>query len=86
METLLKITKFGAINLFEAVVCRFLYEPFYADFGPLNISCVYKYCKVLQTKLKDASLQGKRIGEFTAAFMQVPCKADTGLCACHVEQ
>lgn len=29
-----------------------LYENYYSDFGPLNLGCVYKYCKLLTEKLK----------------------------------
>ncbi|XP_045762127.1 tyrosine-protein phosphatase CDC14 homolog isoform X2 [Maniola jurtina] len=29
-----------------------IYENYYCDFGPLNLGCVYKYCKILNEKLK----------------------------------
>eukprot|EP01083_Nonionella_stella_P096581 271553_1 len=29
------------------------YEPFFVDFGPLNLACLYKFCKLLEHKLKD---------------------------------
>lgn len=29
-----------------------IYENYYSDFGPLNLSCVYKYCKILNEKLQ----------------------------------
>ncbi|XP_037296277.1 tyrosine-protein phosphatase CDC14 homolog [Manduca sexta] len=29
-----------------------VYENYYSDFGPLNLGCVYKYCKILNEKLK----------------------------------
>ena len=29
-----------------------VYENFYADFGPLNLSMLYRYCTKLQRKLK----------------------------------
>jgi cell division cycle 14 len=29
-----------------------VYENYYSDFGPLNLGCVYKYCKILNDKLK----------------------------------
>ncbi|PFH34374.1 serine/threonine specific protein phosphatase [Besnoitia besnoiti] len=32
---------------------RFQYEPFFADFGPLNLSCIYKYAKLLESKLEE---------------------------------
>ncbi|XP_052759097.1 dual specificity protein phosphatase CDC14A-like [Galleria mellonella] len=30
-----------------------VYENYYSDFGPLNLGCVYKYCKILSDKLKQ---------------------------------
>lgn len=30
-----------------------VYENYYNDFGPLNLGCVYKYCKILSEKLKQ---------------------------------
>jgi len=40
---------------------RFVYEPFFADFGPLNLSCVTQYCRLLDASLKDPALAEKRI-------------------------
>lgn len=28
-----------------------VYENFYSDFGPLNLGCVFKYCKIVNEKL-----------------------------------
>ena len=28
------------------------YEPFFVDFGPLNLACLYKFCGLLKHKLK----------------------------------
>jgi len=41
-----------------------VYEPFFADFGPLNLSCTYRYCKLLKAILDDPQLAGKRIVHF----------------------
>lgn len=30
-----------------------VYENYYSDFGPLNLGCVFKYCKILNDKLKQ---------------------------------
>ncbi|XP_063833713.1 dual specificity protein phosphatase CDC14AB-like isoform X1 [Ostrinia nubilalis] len=30
-----------------------IYENYYSDFGPLNLGCVYKYCRILNEKLKQ---------------------------------
>jgi len=41
-----------------------VYEPFRADFGPLNLNMVYRYCKILESKLQDPNLKAKRIVHF----------------------
>eukprot|EP00408_Alexandrium_pacificum_P049610 CAMPEP_0171254976 /NCGR_PEP_ID=MMETSP0790-20130122/52517_1 /TAXON_ID=2925 /ORGANISM="Alexandrium catenella, Strain OF101" /LENGTH=230 /DNA_ID=CAMNT_0011722891 /DNA_START=65 /DNA_END=754 /DNA_ORIENTATION=+ len=43
-----------------------LYEAFFADFGPLNLGMVYHYCKILEAKLTDPALEGKRIVHYCA--------------------
>lgn len=43
-----------------------LYLNYYYDFGPLNISCLYKYCMKLQSFLKCAP-SGKRIIHYTSS-------------------
>lgn len=30
-----------------------VYENYYSDFGPLNLGCVFTYCKLLNEKLKQ---------------------------------
>eukprot|EP00930_Biecheleria_cincta_P001592 TRINITY_DN102729_c0_g1_i1.p1 TRINITY_DN102729_c0_g1~~TRINITY_DN102729_c0_g1_i1.p1 ORF type:complete len:477 (+),score=44.54 TRINITY_DN102729_c0_g1_i1:39-1433(+) len=39
----------------------FIYEPFFADFGPLNLSMMYRFCKMVEAQLADPSLANKRI-------------------------
>jgi len=39
----------------------FVYQPFFADFGPLNLGVTYRYCKMLDEKMNDPALRGKRI-------------------------
>ncbi|XP_075067202.1 dual specificity protein phosphatase CDC14B isoform X4 [Mixophyes fleayi] len=43
-----------------------LYENFYADFGPLNLGMLYKYCLNLNRKLKSFSLTKKKIVHCTS--------------------
>ncbi|XP_060605231.1 dual specificity protein phosphatase CDC14A-like isoform X17 [Ruditapes philippinarum] len=43
-----------------------VYENFYADFGPLNMSMLYRYCCKLNKKLKSFSLAKKRIVHYTS--------------------
>jgi cell division cycle 14 len=38
-----------------------VYDPYYGDFGPLNIAQICRYCRMLSHKLNDPQLQGKRI-------------------------
>lgn len=43
-----------------------IYEGFYADFGPLNLAMLYKYCCKLNKKLKSFSLAKKKIVHYTS--------------------
>uniref|UniRef100_A0A0G4G842 protein-tyrosine-phosphatase n=1 Tax=Chromera velia CCMP2878 TaxID=1169474 RepID=A0A0G4G842_9ALVE len=38
-----------------------VYEPFFADFGPLSLGLTYRYCKMMERKLSDPALASKRI-------------------------
>ena len=42
-----------------------VYENFYADFGPLNLSMLYHYCTRLNRKLSSQSLAKKKIVHYT---------------------
>uniref|UniRef100_A0A3P8XCN3 Cell division cycle 14A n=1 Tax=Esox lucius TaxID=8010 RepID=A0A3P8XCN3_ESOLU len=44
---------------------EFVYENFYADFGPLNLAMLYRYCCKLNKKLKSFTLTRKRIVHYT---------------------
>lgn len=43
-----------------------VYENFYADFGPLNLAMLYRFCQKLHKKLKSQSLARKRIVFYTS--------------------
>ncbi|KAF6032959.1 CDC14A [Bugula neritina] len=43
-----------------------VYENFYADFGPLNLSHLYRYCCKVNKKLKSYSLGKKKIVHYTS--------------------
>ncbi|XP_008335460.1 dual specificity protein phosphatase CDC14AB isoform X2 [Cynoglossus semilaevis] len=45
---------------------EFVYENFYADFGPLNLSLLFRYCCKLNKKLKSFTLTRKRIVHYTS--------------------
>ncbi|GBF88358.1 serine threonine specific phosphatase [Raphidocelis subcapitata] len=38
-----------------------LYEPFYADFGPLNLGRTYRFCQITARLLKEGEQRGKRV-------------------------
>jgi hypothetical protein len=38
-----------------------LYEPFYADFGPLNLGKTYRFCELTARLLAEAEQRGKRV-------------------------
>ena len=40
------------------------YEPFFVDFGPLNLACLFKFCKLLDHKLKDDKFKKHKIYYF----------------------
>ena len=44
----------------------YLYEHFFADFGPLNLAKVYRYCYSIQLKLKECAASGKVLYHYTA--------------------
>ena len=43
-----------------------IYENFYADFGPLNLSLLYRYCQKLNKKLKSYTLAKKKLVHYTS--------------------
>jgi len=38
-----------------------VYDPYYGDFGPLNISLVCRYCRMMNAKMEDAKLAKKAL-------------------------
>jgi len=61
-----------------------VYEPFFADFGPLNLSMVYRYCKMLEAKLLDPGLADKRIIHFCSHDPKQRANAACLMCAYQV--
>lgn len=43
-----------------------VYIPFFADFGPSNMAHVYRFCAMLDAKLRDPGLQSKKICLFSS--------------------
>ncbi|AWP04637.1 putative dual specificity protein phosphatase CDC14A-like [Scophthalmus maximus] len=46
---------------------EFIYESFYADFGPLNLAMLYRYCCQLNKKLKSFTMSKKKLVHFTCS-------------------
>ena len=44
-----------------------LYYPFCADFGPLNFANVYRFCKLVTTKLEEAKSEGKKLVYYSSS-------------------
>ncbi|XP_064476818.1 dual specificity protein phosphatase CDC14A-like isoform X2 [Ornithodoros turicata] len=44
-----------------------VYESFYADFGPLNLAMLYRYCVKLNKKLNSYALANKKIVHYTSS-------------------
>ncbi|KAL6440183.1 hypothetical protein ACFW04_003049 [Cataglyphis niger] len=42
-----------------------MYENFYADFGPLNLAMLYRYCQKVNKKLKGIALSKKKLVHYT---------------------
>uniref|UniRef100_A0A8B9SYH1 Dual specificity protein phosphatase CDC14B n=1 Tax=Anas platyrhynchos TaxID=8839 RepID=A0A8B9SYH1_ANAPL len=58
--------KSGAANThYFCIDDELVYENFHADFGPLNLAMVYRYCCKLNKKLKSFSLIRKKIVHYT---------------------
>ncbi|XP_061098789.1 dual specificity protein phosphatase CDC14AB-like [Conger conger] len=49
---------------------EFVYENFCADFGPLHLAMIYRYCCKLNKKMKSFSLSKKRIVHYTSCNPQ----------------
>ncbi|XP_026230381.1 dual specificity protein phosphatase CDC14AB-like [Anabas testudineus] len=45
---------------------EFMYESFYADFGPLNLAMLYRYCCKLNKKLKSFTMSRKKLIHYTS--------------------
>lgn len=61
-----KVLKSTSETHFFSIDNELIYENYYADFGPLNLGCVYKYCKTLDEKLKLYPNKYKCIVHYTS--------------------
>ncbi|KAI8468258.1 MAG: cell division cycle protein 14, partial [Monoraphidium minutum] len=51
----------AAANLAYCIDSTLLYEPFYQDFGPLNLGRTYRFCEITSRLLQEAEQRGKRL-------------------------
>lgn len=66
VRSLEKPVSAGASHFFS-VDEELVYESFYADFGPLNLAMLFRYCVKLQKKLKSFALAKKKIVHYTSS-------------------
>ncbi|XP_073347630.1 dual specificity protein phosphatase CDC14AB-like [Pagrus major] len=45
---------------------EFIYESFYADFGPFNLAMLYRYCCKLNKKLRSFTMSRKKLVHYTS--------------------
>ena len=57
-----------------------IYDPYYSDFGPLNIAQICRYCRIMQQKFADKSLESKRI--YHCCRQQSDTRANAVLLCC----
>jgi len=67
-------------TFFFSIDQMLVYEPFFADFGPLNMGQTYRYCKLLQKYLSDPKLAKKRIVHYTSPEAQPRHNAAVLIC------
>eukprot|EP00127_Corallochytrium_limacisporum_P004039 Clim_evm88s156 gene=Clim_evmTU88s156 len=47
-------------TIFFSIDDTLCYEPFYTDFGPLNMGLLYRYCSILEGKFRTAAMKSPR--------------------------
>lgn len=58
-----------------------VYQPFYMDFGPLNLGMTYKFCKELERLIKSSSHNTHKIYHFTSTVPNKRANAAYLICA-----
>lgn len=59
-----QLPKNSATHHFFSIDTELVYEPFFADFGPLNLSSTFRYCRLVKAILDDPQLSNKKIVHF----------------------
>jgi len=57
-----------------------IYDPYYGDFGPLNIAQLCRYCRIMRQKFEDKSLANKRV--YHCCRQQSDTRANAALLCC----
>ncbi len=70
-----------ATHHYFSVDQELVYEPFFADFGPLNLSCTYRYCKLVQALLDDSRLANRRVVHYCSQDPKKRANAAYLICA-----
>jgi len=62
-----QIPKNSQTHHFFSIDTELVYEPFFADFGPLNLASTFRYCKLVKAILDDPQLANKKIVHFCSS-------------------
>ena len=71
----------GSPRHFFCIDNEMVYWNFYLDYGPLNLGHVYRFCALMNHKLKDPKLQDKMIYYYSAEHPHKRCNAVFLICA-----
>ncbi|GLC37545.1 hypothetical protein PLESTM_000600700 [Pleodorina starrii] len=61
----LRYSPIAQSNICYCIDDELLYEPFFADFGPLNLGRTYRFCQKTKQLLQEAERTGKRVYLYT---------------------
>jgi len=78
------VPKNTARSYYFSIDTQLVYEPFCNDFGPLNLSAIYRYSRLLNVLLKDNNLADKRLIHCTSHDPKKRANAVLLICAYQV--
>lgn len=70
-----KYSKIAAGGISYCIDDELLYEPFYADFGPLNLGKTHRFCEHTKQLLQEAEKRGKKLFLYTGPQPQARANA-----------
>eukprot|EP00877_Chromochloris_zofingiensis_P013433 jgi/Chrzof1/8343/Cz03g06260.t1 len=65
----------AANNICYCIDNELVYEPFYADFGPLNLGKTYRFCELTRRLLQEAEHRNKKLYLFVGPQIQAKANA-----------